>query len=77
MKKRNVTLRFTEKHSLKELISQLENRITQLTGEQEDNVALNKLEIVAASQKLQETLKEKEKLEETIISMKEEVELLF
>ena len=67
---------FAEKSTLKNLISHLESRITQLTGEQEDNVTLNKLEVVAVNQKLQESIQENEHLRESLLTMREEVRLV-
>jgi len=64
---------FSEKKTLKDLINQLETRITELSGEQQDDVTLKKLEIIAVNQKLEESLKENEKLEESMLTMREEV----
>ena len=61
---------------MKDLISHLETRITELTGEQQDDVTLKKLEIVAVNQKLEESLKDNERLEQSMLAMKEEVGLI-
>ena len=66
-----------EKKTLKELVSHLETRITELSGEQQDDVTLKKLQIVAVNQKLEESQNKNEKLEAKLLTMKEEVYIGF
>ena len=61
-----------EKKTLKDLISHLESKIMELTGEHQDGATIKKLEIVAVNQKFEESLRENEKLQETVLSLQEE-----
>ncbi|CAK8677786.1 unnamed protein product [Clavelina lepadiformis] len=65
-----------ERSSLKKMLHQLEERITHMTGEQEDEVALCKLEVATVKEKYLESEKRNEDLERKTISMKEEISLL-
>lgn len=55
------------------MISQLEEKITRLTSEQEDNVAFNKLETAAIQRKYNELEYENEILKTENVKMQEEV----
>ena len=68
---------YAEKESLKKMISDLEARITELTGEHEDTNVLNKMEVGTIQKKIAEVEKYNEELKKDILKLTEEVRNLL
>ena len=62
-----------EKDSLKKMIRDLEARITNLTGENEDSNVLNKMEVETIQKKINEVEKYNQELKNEILKMTQEV----
>jgi len=65
-----------EKDSLKKMIRELEARITNLTGENEDSNVLNKMEVETIQKKINEVEKYNQELKNEILKMTQENSLL-